>query len=109
MNKFLGLKLDREAKMVASRLGKMPLGMCCTDSWEKIGWLPWGNLYLDGKVDGQQQQLGAGPIAHEGGKSSYTEKFNNGLRCSPVGGFEDGWAKVEINDGGNCSQSMGKT
>jgi hypothetical protein len=71
--------------------------------------LPWENLYLDGKVDGQQQQLGAGPIAHEGGKSSYTEKFNNGLRCSPASGFEDGWAKVDINDGGNCSQSVGKT
>jgi hypothetical protein len=92
MNKFLGLKLDREAEMVASRLGKIPLGLCCTDSWEKIGWLPWENLYLDGKVDGQQQQqqLGAGPIVHEGRKSSYIEKFNNGLRCSPASGFEDG-------------------
>jgi hypothetical protein len=109
MIKFLGLKLDPEAEMVASRLGKMPLGLCCTTFWEKIGWLPWGNLYLDGKVDEQQQQLGARPIAHEGGKSSYTERFNNGLRCSPVNGFEDGWVKVEIDDGGNCSQSVGKT
>jgi hypothetical protein len=75
----------------------------------RLGGCHGGNLYLDGKVDGQQQQLGVGPIAHKGGKSSYTEKFNNGLRCSPAGGFEGGWAKVEINDGGSCSQSVGKT
>jgi hypothetical protein len=97
MNKFLELKLDWETEMVASRLGKMPLDLCYTDFWEKLGWLPWGILYLDERVDGQQQQLG--PIVHEGGKSSYTKKFGNGSRCSPASGFEDGWVKVEIEGG----------